>query len=38
MILEAAMLQVKPGMTSQFEASFKEASSLIASIERIHLE
>ncbi|MEK5234625.1 antibiotic biosynthesis monooxygenase [Paenibacillus sp. FSL L8-0470] len=33
MILEAAMLQVKPGMTSQFEASFKEASPLIASIE-----
>lgn len=33
MILEAAMLQVKPGMTRQFEASFKEASPLIASIE-----
>ncbi|MEK5024483.1 antibiotic biosynthesis monooxygenase family protein [Paenibacillus sp. FSL M7-1046] len=33
MILEAAMLQVKPGVTSQFEASFKEASPLIASIE-----
>lgn len=33
MILEAAMLQVKPGMTQQFEASFKEASPLIASIE-----
>lgn len=33
MILEAAMLQVKPGFTSDFEQSFKEASSLISSIE-----
>lgn len=33
MILEAAMLQVKPGLTSDFEQSFKEASSLISSIE-----
>ncbi|KWX76473.1 antibiotic biosynthesis monooxygenase family protein [Paenibacillus jilunlii] len=33
MILEAAMLQVKPGLTSQFEQSFKEASALISSIE-----
>ena len=33
MILEAAMLQVKPGLTEEFECSFKEASSLIASIE-----
>ncbi|WP_019913772.1 antibiotic biosynthesis monooxygenase family protein [Paenibacillus sp. HW567] len=33
MILEAAMLQVKPGLAGQFEQSFKEASVLIASIE-----
>ncbi|WP_405175526.1 antibiotic biosynthesis monooxygenase [Paenibacillus sp. FSL H8-0261] len=33
MILEAAMLQVKPGLTTEFEKSFKEASSLISSIE-----
>lgn len=33
MILEAAMLQVKPGLTRQFEQSFKEASPLIASID-----
>jgi heme-degrading monooxygenase HmoA len=33
MILEAAMLQVKQGLTVQFEQSFKEASPLIASID-----
>ncbi|AIQ39127.1 antibiotic biosynthesis monooxygenase [Paenibacillus sp. FSL R7-0297] len=33
MITEAAMLQVKPGLTRQFEQSFKEASPLIASID-----
>lgn len=33
MILEAAMLQVRPGLSSDFEKSFKEASSLISSIE-----
>ncbi|MCE3198589.1 antibiotic biosynthesis monooxygenase [Paenibacillus sonchi] len=33
MILEAAMLQIKPGLTSQFEQSFKAASVLISSIE-----
>ncbi|MGN7764613.1 antibiotic biosynthesis monooxygenase family protein [Paenibacillus sp. P46E] len=33
MILEAAMLQVKPGLTRQFEQSFKAASALISSIE-----
>lgn len=33
MITEAAMLQVKPGLTRQFEQSFREASPLIASIE-----
>lgn len=33
MILEAAMLQVKSGLTSDFEQSFKEASRLISSIE-----
>ncbi|AIQ56045.1 antibiotic biosynthesis monooxygenase family protein [Paenibacillus borealis] len=33
MITEAAMLQVKPGLTRQFEQSFKEASPLIASMD-----
>jgi len=33
MILEAAILQVKSGLTVEFEHSFKEASSLISSIE-----
>ena len=33
MILEAAMLQVKPGLTEAFEASFKEASRIIASMQ-----
>jgi heme-degrading monooxygenase HmoA len=33
MITEAAMLQVKPGLTRQFEQSFREASPLIASID-----
>ncbi|WP_150272051.1 antibiotic biosynthesis monooxygenase family protein [Paenibacillus tepidiphilus] len=33
MILEAAMLQIKPGLTAAFEESFKAASPLIASIE-----
>jgi heme-degrading monooxygenase HmoA len=32
MILEAAMLQVKTGQTEAFEASFKEASRIIASM------
>ncbi|MFD0959045.1 antibiotic biosynthesis monooxygenase family protein [Paenibacillus chungangensis] len=32
MILEVAMLQVKPMMTEQFEQSFKEASLIISSI------
>jgi heme-degrading monooxygenase HmoA len=32
MILEVAILNVKPGMTVEFEAAFKEASSLIASM------
>ncbi|MCU6713018.1 antibiotic biosynthesis monooxygenase [Paenibacillus sp. J5C_2022] len=31
MILEVAMLQVKPMMTEQFEQSFKEASLIISS-------
>ena len=33
MILEAAMLQVKPGLTAQFEESFRQASPLISSID-----
>ncbi|MFD1773935.1 antibiotic biosynthesis monooxygenase family protein [Paenibacillus rhizophilus] len=33
MILEAAMLHIKPGMTEAFEVSFKKASPLISSIE-----
>lgn len=33
MITEAAMLQVKPGLTRQFEQSFREASPLIASMD-----
>lgn len=33
MIMEAAMLQVKPGLATEFEQSFKEASPLIASID-----
>ncbi|MHC5825412.1 MAG: antibiotic biosynthesis monooxygenase family protein, partial [Nostoc sp.] len=32
MILEAVMLYVKPGLESDFEASFKKASNLISSI------
>jgi heme-degrading monooxygenase HmoA len=33
MILEAVMLNVKPGMESDFESAFKQASSLIAAME-----
>ncbi|WP_054958560.1 antibiotic biosynthesis monooxygenase family protein [Paenibacillus dakarensis] len=32
MILEVAVLNIKPGLTSDFEAAFKEASSIIASM------
>ena len=32
MILEAAMLHVKPGQSAAFEAAFREASPLIASM------
>jgi heme-degrading monooxygenase HmoA len=32
MILEVAILNVKPGLTTEFEAAFKEASALIASM------
>ncbi|MBD2692596.1 antibiotic biosynthesis monooxygenase family protein [Anabaena catenula] len=32
MILEAAMLNVKPGMESDFESTFKKASSIISSM------
>ena len=32
MILEAAPLQVKPGQSSAFEAAFREARSIIASM------
>ncbi len=30
MILEAAILNVKPGQSAEFEAAFKEASAIIA--------
>ena len=33
MILEAAMLQVRPGMEEAFEAAFRRASPIIASID-----
>ncbi|UQZ34699.1 antibiotic biosynthesis monooxygenase [Paenibacillus sp. PK3_47] len=33
MILEAAMLHIKPGLTAQFEESFRQASTLISSID-----
>lgn len=32
MILEVAILDIKPGMTCEFEAAFKIASTIIASI------
>jgi heme-degrading monooxygenase HmoA len=32
MILEVAILNVKPGLTTEFEAAFNEASALIASM------
>jgi heme-degrading monooxygenase HmoA len=32
MILEVAILNVKPGLTVEFEAAFKEASALITSM------
>jgi heme-degrading monooxygenase HmoA len=32
MILEVAILDVKPGMTVEFEANFKKASTIIASM------
>lgn len=32
MILEVAMLQIKPGLTDDFEISFKKASSIISSM------
>jgi heme-degrading monooxygenase HmoA len=31
MILEAAILQVRPGMQAEFEAAFRKASPIIAS-------
>ena len=31
MILEVAILQVKPGRTAEFEAAFREAEAIIAS-------
>ncbi|MBD2511282.1 antibiotic biosynthesis monooxygenase [Nostoc muscorum FACHB-395] len=33
MILEAVMLHVKPGLESDFEAAFKEASKIISSMD-----
>ncbi|QLE48376.1 antibiotic biosynthesis monooxygenase [Nostoc sp. C057] len=33
MILEAVMLLVKPGLESDFEAAFKEASKIISSMD-----
>lgn len=32
MILEVAMLQVKPGLTEEFEQSFKKASMIISNM------
>jgi heme-degrading monooxygenase HmoA len=32
MILESAVLQVKPGLSREFEASFREASRIISSM------
>ncbi|WP_284037236.1 antibiotic biosynthesis monooxygenase [Neobacillus sp. 114] len=32
MILEAAMLQVKPGMEQEFEGAFRKASTIISSM------
>jgi heme-degrading monooxygenase HmoA len=32
MILEAAMLQVRPGMEPEFESAFRQASPIIASM------
>ncbi|UUZ94297.1 antibiotic biosynthesis monooxygenase [Paenibacillus sp. P25] len=32
MILEAAVLQVKPGLAGEFEESFRKASSIISSM------
>lgn len=32
MILELAMLQVKPGMKSEYEAAFRKASKIISSM------
>ncbi len=32
MVLEVAVLQIKPGRSREFELAFKEASSIIASI------
>ena len=32
MILESALLQIKPGQTQAFEAAFKKASPIIASM------
>jgi heme-degrading monooxygenase HmoA len=33
MIIEAVMLLIKPGLKSDFEAAFKEASKIISSME-----
>lgn len=33
MILEAAMLHIRPGQTAAFEAAFRQASPIIASID-----
>jgi heme-degrading monooxygenase HmoA len=32
MILEAAILNIKPGLESEFESAFKQASNIISSI------
>jgi heme-degrading monooxygenase HmoA len=32
MVLEVAILQIKPGMTEEFETNFKKASSIISSM------
>ncbi len=32
MILEVAILKIKPGMNQEFEAAFSQASSIIASV------
>ena len=37
MVLEVAILDVKPGLEADFEAAFAEAQAIISSMGRLHV-